>query len=122
MILTIGGSGFVGSFLIKELNKTKVHNLDKNPSPFFNDITKIGDIRNIDDIKIYELNGMPGFNSNSSNANFEGSGGNGDGNLPDNIVNAAMRYRAQVPFIDNLLDEIGMSSKEISNIKPSLIF
>ena len=40
-----------------------------------------------------------------------------DGNLPDNIVNAAMRYRAQVPFIDNLLDEIGMSSKEISNIK-----
>ena len=74
-------------------------------------------MENIDDIKIYELNGMPGFNSNGNNANFEGSGGNGDGNLPDNIVNAAMRYRAQVPFIDNLLDEIGMSSKEISNIK-----
>lgn len=52
MILTIGGSGFVGSVLIKELNKINVHNLDKNPSPFFNDITKIGDIRNIDDIKI----------------------------------------------------------------------
>jgi hypothetical protein len=48
---------------------------------------------------------------------LRGRGGNGDGNLPDNIVNAAMRYRAQVPFIDNLLDEIGMSSKEISNIK-----
>ena len=32
-------------------------------------------MENIDDIKIYELNGMPGFNSNSSNnANFEGSG------------------------------------------------
>jgi hypothetical protein len=28
-----------------------------------------------------------------------------------------MRYRAQVPFIDNLLDEIGMSPNEIGNIK-----
>lgn len=52
MILTIGGSGFVGSFLIKELNDLKVNNLDKNPSPFFNDITKIVDIRNVDDIII----------------------------------------------------------------------
>ena len=52
MILTIGGSGFVGSFLIKELNNCKVNNLDKNPSPFFNSITKIGDIRNVHDIKI----------------------------------------------------------------------
>jgi nucleoside-diphosphate-sugar epimerase len=54
MILTIGGSGFVGSFLIKELNNLKVNNLDKNPSPFFNDITKIVDIRNVDDIIISE--------------------------------------------------------------------
>ena len=52
MILTIGGSGFVGSFLIKELHNYKVGNLDKNPSPFFDNITKIGDIRNFDEIKI----------------------------------------------------------------------
>ena len=74
-------------------------------------------MENIDDIKIYELNGMPGFNSNSSNADFVGPVSNDGGGLPENIVNAAMRYRAQVPFIDNLLDEIGMSPKEISNIK-----
>ena len=74
-------------------------------------------MENIDDIKIYELNGMPGFNSNSSNADFVGPVSNEGGGLPENIVNAAMRYRAQVPFIDNLLDEIGMSPKEISNIK-----
>jgi nucleoside-diphosphate-sugar epimerase len=41
MILTIGGSGFVGSFLIKELHNYKVGNLDKNPSPFFDNITWI---------------------------------------------------------------------------------
>ena len=45
MICIVGGSGFVGSFLLKELQGLKVENLDKNESPFFNNITKIGDIR-----------------------------------------------------------------------------
>ena len=74
-------------------------------------------MENIDDIKIYELNGMPGFNSNSANPDFVGPASNSEGGLPNNIVNAAMRYRAQVPFIDHLLDEIGMSPNEIGNIK-----
>ena len=74
-------------------------------------------MENIDDIKIYELNGMPGFNSNSANPDFVGPNPNGGGGLPENVVNAAMRYRAQVPFIDHLLDEIGMSPNEISNIQ-----
>ena len=50
--ILIGGSGFVGSFLIKELHNYKVGNIDKNPSPFFDDITTNGDIRNLDEIKI----------------------------------------------------------------------
>ena len=49
--IIVGGSGFVGSFLIKELSKHILVNLDKNPSPFFNNITKLGDIRNLDDIR-----------------------------------------------------------------------
>jgi len=53
-ITIIGGSGFVGSFLIKELQDYKVGNLDKNPSPFFDNITINGDIRNLDEIKIPE--------------------------------------------------------------------
>ncbi len=52
MITIIGGSGFVGSFLIQELKDFKVSNLDKNSSPFFNSITINGDIRNFDEIKI----------------------------------------------------------------------
>ncbi|MDC3179383.1 NAD-dependent epimerase/dehydratase family protein [Flavobacteriales bacterium] len=48
----MGGSGFVGSFLIKELYNSSVKNLDKNPSPFFNEITTIGDIRYSNQIKI----------------------------------------------------------------------
>lgn len=52
MILIIGGSGFVGSFLIKELPNYRVRNLDKNSSPFFDNITTKGDIRYLDEIKM----------------------------------------------------------------------
>lgn len=52
MITIIGGSGFVGSFLINELKNCDVLNLDKNSSPFFDDISVKGDIRNFNEIKI----------------------------------------------------------------------
>ena len=52
MVLVIGGSGFVGSFLIKELHNFKVGNIDKNLSPFFDNITTNGDIRNLNEIRI----------------------------------------------------------------------
>ncbi len=48
--LIIGGSGFVGSCLIKNLGTKKIQNLDKNPSPFFNNITKIANITNKKDL------------------------------------------------------------------------
>ncbi len=44
--LIVGGSGFVGTFLIKELLEYNISNFDKNPSPFYNNITTIGDVRN----------------------------------------------------------------------------
>ncbi|MFT7420418.1 MAG: nucleoside-diphosphate-sugar epimerase [Arcticibacterium sp.] len=44
MILVVGGSGFVGSLLIRELKELPKRNFDKNPSPFFNEITTIGDV------------------------------------------------------------------------------
>jgi len=79
-------------------------------------------MENIDGIKIYEVNGLPGTNGGFSGGNSGGtdsgfSGGNGGGNLADSVVNSALRYRAQVPFVDNLLNEIGMSPNEIGNIK-----
>lgn len=51
-ICVIGGSGFVGSRLISLLKDESVINIDKNNSPFFNDITTIGDIRNLDEIDL----------------------------------------------------------------------
>ncbi len=49
--LIIGGSGFVGSRLLSEVDRTNFLNLDKNISPFYKDITIIGDIRNISDLE-----------------------------------------------------------------------
>tara|TARA_X000000950_G_scaffold289372_1_gene412500 strand:+ start:317 stop:1294 length:978 start_codon:yes stop_codon:yes gene_type:complete len=52
MITIIGGSGFVGSRLIKLLGSEKCMNLDKNQSILYPKTTIIGDIRRIDEIKI----------------------------------------------------------------------
>ena len=45
MNIIIGGSGFVGSRLISQLGIESCVNIYKNPSPFYDDITKIADIR-----------------------------------------------------------------------------
>lgn len=50
MISIIGGSGFVGSKLISEIGVNNCVNLDKNKSPFFNEISSIVDIRKKDEI------------------------------------------------------------------------
>lgn len=51
-ILFIGASGFVGTRLIDICkNEFDITNLDKQQSPFFPDLTTIGDIRNSDSIK-----------------------------------------------------------------------
>ncbi len=53
-ITTIGGSGFVGSRLIDLLrNSHDMMNIDKQPSPIFNDITAIANVSDLD--KITEL-------------------------------------------------------------------
>ncbi|MGB2117104.1 MAG: NAD-dependent epimerase/dehydratase family protein [Flavobacteriaceae bacterium] len=44
MITIVGGSGFVGSRLIESLDLSNCMILDKNPSPFFNNQTTIGNI------------------------------------------------------------------------------
>ena len=52
MIKTIGASGFVGTRLLELLQKRNrvVHNIDKNPSHFFNNITSIADVRSTEQI------------------------------------------------------------------------
>ncbi len=77
---------------------------------------------NIGDIKIVDVNGLPGFSGTSGSGGSSGeevtAGGSGrSGNLADNVVSSALRYRAHQPFLDSLLKEIGMNPGEISNIR-----
>ncbi len=72
-------------------------------------------IDKIDSIKIMDLKGMGSF----------GNGGNGngakevsEGNLAQQAMNAALQYKAQVPFLKNLLNEIGVDDG-FENMIPS---
>lgn len=79
----------------------------------------------ISDIKILQVDGMPGLTGaglgpnggggNSGGGDLDGPGPNG-GSLADNIVSSALRYRVQAPFVDKLLNEIGMSGGDITKI------
>ena len=77
---------------------------------------------NIGDIKIVDVNGLPGFSGGVSEGgtvvgSSKNDGTGRGGNLADNVVNSALRYRAHQPFLDSLLKEIGMAPGEISNIR-----
>ena len=78
---------------------------------------------NIGDIKIIDVNGLPGFSGTSGGGSATGGvkgkdgAGGSSGNLADNVVSSALRYRAHQPFLDSLLKEIGMNPGEISNIR-----
>jgi uncharacterized membrane protein YqiK len=65
----------------------------------------------IEGIKIFQVDGLAG------------GGGRGEaapGNIADNVVNSALRYRAQAPLIDAMLREIGLQGGDITQIAGSL--
>ena len=85
-------------------------------------------MENIDSIKILQVDGLPGLSGvpGSGGGATPGGGSEGtgpkSGSLADNVVNSALRYRAQVPFVDGLLREIGMSSGAVTSTGGLTIF
>ncbi|MBX6321362.1 MAG: flotillin family protein [Rhodospirillaceae bacterium] len=79
-------------------------------------------IEHIESIRILQVDGLPGF----SGLTPTGGGGKDDasspdgglrrGSLADHAVSAALRYRAQAPFIDDLLEQIGISPTTVTNL------
>jgi hypothetical protein len=75
----------------------------------------------IDGIKILHVEGLPGLSGSHG-----GGGGDGDaagdpprdGNLAEQVVTSALRYRSQAPFVDTLLNEIGMSADSVHRTQP----
>jgi uncharacterized membrane protein YqiK len=64
----------------------------------------------IDGIKILQVDGLGGGPSGG------GRGVEGSGSFSDNLVNSALRYRAQAPLVDSLLREIGLSGGDIGSL------
>lgn len=70
---------------------------------------------NIDGIKIFQIDGLTGAGGNGAS-----EGGNGQGSLADQVVNSALRYRAQAPMVEALLSEIGIDGSNINGFTQAL--
>jgi uncharacterized membrane protein YqiK len=71
----------------------------------------------IEGIKILHVEGLPGLSSGTgltgSGDPAKTDGGSRDGNLAEQVVSSALRYRSQAPFVDTLLSEIGLTGDTI---------
>jgi len=65
----------------------------------------------IESIKIMQLDGFTGGGSQGSS----GEGGGSDASLPDQLVNSALKYKAQAPIVESLLNELGIDGKDLSS-------
>ncbi len=75
-------------------------------------------MENIDSIKILQLDGMAAGGPNGGAG--AGSAGGSSGGGADQIVQSALKYRAQAPLIDGLLKELGLENGDWSNMTAAL--
>ncbi len=66
-------------------------------------------MEHIEGIKILQVNGLNG-------ASNDGNGHQNSGNLAEEVVNNALRYRAQAPILDSLLAEIGLGGGDLGSL------
>ncbi len=62
----------------------------------------------IEGIKILHVDGLAGGGG--------GGGDGGNGGFADNVVNSALRFRAQAPLVDQLLREIGLEAGDLQRL------
>lgn len=73
----------------------------------------------IDGIKILHVDGLGGVGQNSASSLHPDAAAS-QGNLADQMVNSALRYRSQAPLVDNLLKEIGLNGADINGLTQNL--
>ncbi|KFN50036.1 flotillin family protein [Arenimonas composti] len=74
-------------------------------------------MQSIDGIKIIQVDGLSG--GNGAAAAVEGGNGGGGangGNLAEQVVASALRYRAQAPLIDSLMKDVGLSGGDLAGL------
>jgi uncharacterized membrane protein YqiK len=73
-------------------------------------------IESIDGIKIFQIEGLHPQGSSGGTAESQA----GDGNLAEQLVNSALRYRGQAPLIDAILKEIGIAGGDLKGLTQAL--
>ncbi len=71
----------------------------------------------IDSIKIVQVQGMPGLDLAGGGGGAGDAGGGGPrAGLAESAVNAALRYRVQAPFVDEMLGQIGIAPGSVGTL------
>jgi uncharacterized membrane protein YqiK len=71
-------------------------------------------MQNIDSIRIMQVDGL---NTGAASAQSgDGAGTAGSGNLAEQAVGAALKYRAYAPVVDQLIKEVGLSGDGLSGL------
>ena len=73
-------------------------------------------MESIDSIKIVQVEGLNGGGASAG----AGAGGSHDGNLSEQVVSSALRYRAQAPLVDQLMAEVGLSGADLKGLTGAL--
>ena len=73
-------------------------------------------IENIDGIKIMHVDGLTG---GSRGGNGSNNGGKSE-SLADQVVDSALRYKAQAPLVESLLKEVGLEGGDIKELTKNL--
>ncbi len=68
-------------------------------------------MENIDGIKIIQVDGLNGGHTAPN-----GEGAVANASMADQLVSSALRYRAQSPLVDSLLEEIGMQGGDLNGL------
>ncbi len=71
-------------------------------------------LEQIDAIKIFQIDGLNGGTQG-------GEGTAPSGNLADQVVNSALRYRAQAPLVESLLNEVGLKGDSLAGLTAQFI-
>ena len=77
-------------------------------------------LENIESVRVLSTNGqLIGGSGNGDGGGSNGGSGNG-GNVPDQLVNALLRHRIQLPVVDDLLKQLGINSPSPVDISNAL--
>ncbi len=73
-------------------------------------------MENIDSIKILQVDGL----NHSSSSDGQGIATASADSLPDQLVNSALKYKAQSPIVDSLLKDLGLDGSSLNGFTKDL--